>query len=110
MPIHLPRRAAALVSSLTGTPVPANAVVLGLLAPDSGSIEIDGQQVVGMSGRERERIMAKFDKPFRGAALFDSLSVWPGPVAEIDDSANGYVDQLINRRAEGPIQMEVLKT
>ncbi len=36
--------------------------------------------------------------------------VWAGPVAEIDDSANDYVDKFINGRAEGPIQMEVLKT
>ena len=36
--------------------------------------------------------------------------VWAGPVAEIDDSANYYVDQFINGRAEVPIQMEVLET
>ncbi|MEE8203629.1 MAG: hypothetical protein V3R74_07715, partial [Alphaproteobacteria bacterium] len=29
MPVQIPRRAAALVSSLTGTPVPANTVVFG---------------------------------------------------------------------------------
>ena len=30
-----------------------------------------------------------------------------GPVAEIDHSGNEDVDQFINGRAEGPIQMEV---
>ena len=50
--------------------------VLGLLEPESGSIEIDGEEVVGMGTKGRERIMHKFGMLFQGAALFDSLSVW----------------------------------
>jgi phospholipid/cholesterol/gamma-HCH transport system ATP-binding protein len=50
--------------------------ILGLLKPDAGSIEIDGEEVVGMSARERERVMKKFGMLFQGAALFDSLPVW----------------------------------
>lgn len=50
--------------------------ILGLLEPDSGSIEIDGQEVVGMKSAEREEIMKKFGMLFQGSALFDSLPVW----------------------------------
>ena len=50
--------------------------ILGLMQPDAGSIEIDGQEVVGMSARDRERVMKKFGMLFQGAALFDSLPVW----------------------------------
>jgi phospholipid/cholesterol/gamma-HCH transport system ATP-binding protein len=50
--------------------------ILGLLKPDAGSIEIDGEEVVGMSAAERERVMKKFGMLFQGAALFDSLPVW----------------------------------
>jgi phospholipid/cholesterol/gamma-HCH transport system ATP-binding protein len=50
--------------------------LLGLIEPDAGSIKIDGKEVIGMSGRERERLMAKFGMLFQGAALFDSLPVW----------------------------------
>ncbi len=50
--------------------------VLGLLQPDGGSIKVDGEEVVGMSGRERERVLRKFGMLFQGAALFDSLKVW----------------------------------
>ncbi len=50
--------------------------ILGLLDPEEGSIEIDGEEVVGMGGRDRERVMHKFGMLFQGAALFDSLSVW----------------------------------
>ncbi|MFZ5791771.1 MAG: ABC transporter ATP-binding protein [Pseudomonadota bacterium] len=50
--------------------------VLGLLQPDSGSIKIDGEETVGLTGSARERITRKFGMLFQGAALFDSLPVW----------------------------------
>ena len=50
--------------------------ILGLLRPEAGSIQIDGEEVVGMSERDRDRIMSKFGMLFQGAALFDSLPVW----------------------------------
>ncbi len=50
--------------------------VLGLLEPDSGKIEVDGEDVTHLHGRNRNRIMRKFGMLFQGAALFDSLPVW----------------------------------
>ena len=50
--------------------------ILGLMRPDSGSIKIDGQETVGLSGRRREEVMRKFGMLFQGGALFDSLRVW----------------------------------
>lgn len=50
--------------------------ILGLLVPEEGSIEVDGEEVVGMSGQDLERIRRKFGMLFQNAALFDSLSVW----------------------------------
>ncbi len=50
--------------------------ILGLLHPDGGSIKIDGEEVIGLSSSERERVNRKFGMLFQGAALFDSLSVW----------------------------------
>jgi phospholipid/cholesterol/gamma-HCH transport system ATP-binding protein len=50
--------------------------ILGLLQPDSGSIRIDGTEVVGMARTDREEINRKFGMLFQSAALFDSLSVW----------------------------------
>lgn len=43
----------------------------------------------------------------RIAMLHGGRIVWHGPTAEIDRSSNPVVDQFINGRAEGPIQMEV---
>jgi phospholipid/cholesterol/gamma-HCH transport system ATP-binding protein len=43
----------------------------------------------------------------RIAMLHGGKIIWEGPVAEIDESGNPYVDQFIHGRAEGPIQMQV---
>ena len=50
--------------------------ILGLIDPDSGTIEIDGRNVVGLPRAEREAYMRKFGMLFQGGALFDSLPVW----------------------------------
>jgi len=50
--------------------------ILGLMTPDRGSIKVDGEEVIGMSTSERERVNHKFGMLFQGAALFDSLPVW----------------------------------
>ena len=50
--------------------------ILGLLQPDSGSIRIAGEEVVGLRGKARDDYLSRFGMLFQGAALFDSLSVW----------------------------------
>ncbi|MBC6440321.1 MAG: ATP-binding cassette domain-containing protein [Rhodospirillales bacterium] len=50
--------------------------ILGLIQPDEGTILIDGQNAVGLRGRERDALMSKFGMLFQGGAHFDSLSVW----------------------------------
>lgn len=46
--------------------------IQGLLVPDSGSIKIDGEEIIGT----HKDIHQKMGMLFQGAALFDSLSVW----------------------------------
>lgn len=50
--------------------------ILGLLHPEAGSIEVDGQEVVGLYGEDLDRVRRKFGMLFQNAALFDSLTVW----------------------------------
>ncbi len=50
--------------------------ILGLIRPDRGSIKVDGTEMVGIRGRELDRMRAKFGMLFQGSALFDSLPVW----------------------------------
>jgi len=50
--------------------------ILGLLRPDSGSVTVDGEEVVGARARDIGRIRTKFGMLFQGGALFDSMPVW----------------------------------
>jgi phospholipid/cholesterol/gamma-HCH transport system ATP-binding protein len=43
----------------------------------------------------------------RIAMLHEGRLIWNGPVSEIDNSGNPYVDQFIHGRAQGPISMQV---
>lgn len=50
--------------------------ILGLMKPDRGSIKVDGEEIVGLSGAAMDRMRAKFGMLFQGSALFDSLPIW----------------------------------
>ncbi len=45
----------------------------------------------------------------RIAMIYRGEIIWQGTAAEIDNSGNEYVDQFIHGRADGPIQMDILK-
>src|ERR1700690_1964118 len=49
---------------------------LGLLDPDDGVIEIDGQDILKQPRREREAVRSRIGMLFQNGALFDSLPVW----------------------------------
>ncbi|MCP5432526.1 MAG: ATP-binding cassette domain-containing protein [Alphaproteobacteria bacterium] len=46
----------------------------------------------------------------RIAMIYRGRIIWEGAVGDIDHSGNPYVEQFIHGRAEGPIQMDILKT
>lgn len=50
--------------------------ILGLIKPDAGTIEVDGEDVTHYSFSERAPMLRKVGMLFQGAALFDSLPVW----------------------------------
>lgn len=50
--------------------------ILGLVEPDAGTIEVDGEQTVGMPPGERMAWMRRFGVLFQRQGLFDSLTVW----------------------------------
>lgn len=47
--------------------------ILGLIAPDSGQILLEGKDVTKL---DRDAFLARFGMLFQGGALFDSLPVW----------------------------------
>ena len=50
-------------------------MIIGLIKPDSGSIEVDGKDVTRMNYKELRALRFKFGFLFQGAALFDSMTV-----------------------------------
>jgi phospholipid/cholesterol/gamma-HCH transport system ATP-binding protein len=49
--------------------------ILGLIEPDAGSIEIDGEDVLRMAPDRREAVRAGIGMLFQNGALFDSITV-----------------------------------
>lgn len=49
--------------------------IVGLLRPDSGSVEVDGIDIGGLTGRDVPRFRRRFGMAFQEGALFDSMTV-----------------------------------
>jgi phospholipid/cholesterol/gamma-HCH transport system ATP-binding protein len=69
--------------------------ILGLIEPDSGSIEIDGRDLMTMPRAGREEARAQIGMLFQNGALFDSLPVW-------ENVAFGLLARHKVSRAEAP--------
>ncbi len=50
-------------------------MIIGLIKPDSGSINVDGKEVTALKYKQLQRLRFKFGFLFQGAALFDSMTV-----------------------------------
>jgi phospholipid/cholesterol/gamma-HCH transport system ATP-binding protein len=50
--------------------------ILGILQPDAGSIQVDGQELIGAAPGVVAEARARIGMLFQGGALFDSLPVW----------------------------------
>ena len=85
--------------------------ILALLPVSGGSIQVDGEEVVGIGTKDRERINRKFGMLFQGAALFDSLPVWEnvafGLLAEKRVSRAEARDVAIGKLAQVGLTPEV---
>ncbi len=51
-------------------------IISSLLDASSGSVKIDGQEIHGIKGEARDKMMEKIGFLFQGGALFDSLPIW----------------------------------
>ena len=85
--------------------------ILALLPVGGGSIQVDGEEVVGIGTKDRERINRKFGMLFQGAALFDSLPVWEnvafGLLAEKRVSRSEARDVAVGKLAQVGLTPEV---
>jgi phospholipid/cholesterol/gamma-HCH transport system ATP-binding protein len=62
--------------------------IVGILRPDSGSIRIAGQEVVGMPERQYDTLRKQIGLVFQNGALFDSMSVGDNVAFVTDEFMN----------------------
>ncbi len=73
---------------------------IGLMRADSGRIEVDGEEVSGMSEEDFVRVRRKVGMLFQGAALFDSMSVGGNLEFPLRESGVRDVDEIRSRVKE----------
>ena len=72
--------------------------MIGLLQPDSGAIEVDGESILNLRRPQLNRIREKFGMLFQNAALFDSLSVFDNvafPLREKTSLSRGEIERRV---------------
>ncbi len=77
--------------------------IIGLMRPDAGSIEIDGEELVGLRESEMNVIRRRFGMLFQGAALFDSMNVGENvalALREHTDMAESDIQKRVTERLE----------
>ncbi len=79
--------------------------ILGLMEPDAGSIEIDGQDILRLSRRERRAARARIGMLFQNGALFDSLPVWENVTFGL--LARRMLSRRAAREQAGPLLAQV---
>src|SRR6201747_442225 len=77
--------------------------IIGLLKPDSGSVEVDGIAVETLGNREITEFRRKFGMAFQEGALFDSMTVWQNiafPLQRLTKMSHGEINDRVEECLE----------
>ena len=77
--------------------------IIGLMTPDEGTIEVDGQEIVGMRIRDLNEVRKRVGLLFQGGALFDSMSVGENvalPLREHTKMTKDEIEARVTERLE----------
>jgi len=77
--------------------------IIGLIKPDEGSIEVDGEELVNMPEHKLVRVRRKFGMLFQHSALFDSMTVEENiafPLYEHTDHKRDQIRDLVQEKLE----------
>lgn len=72
--------------------------VIGLLRPDSGTVEVDGVAVEKLGNREITDFRRKFGMSFQEGALFDSMTIWQNvafPLQRLTRMSRREIDERV---------------
>lgn len=62
--------------------------LIGLLQPDSGEVEVDGESIIDLRRSELNRIREKFGMLFQNVALFDSMTVFENVAFQLQEKTS----------------------
>jgi len=62
--------------------------LIGLLQPDSGAVEVDGESILNLRLSELNRIRNKFGMLFQNVALFDSMTVFENVAFPLEEKTS----------------------
>ncbi|MFA7060534.1 MAG: ABC transporter ATP-binding protein [Pedobacter sp.] len=71
--------------------------MIGLMQPDSGRIEVDGESIVGIRRSKLNQIREKFGMLFQNAALFDSMNVFENVAFPLQEKTKLSRDEIRTR-------------
>jgi phospholipid/cholesterol/gamma-HCH transport system ATP-binding protein len=71
--------------------------LIGLLQPDSGAVEVDGESIIDLRRSELNRIREKFGMLFQNVALFDSMTVFENVAFPLEEKTKFSKEEIRNR-------------
>lgn len=71
--------------------------LIGLLQPDSGSVEVDGESILNLRRSELNRIRDKFGMLFQNVALFDSMTVFENVAFPLQEKTSLSKEEIRGR-------------
>lgn len=71
--------------------------LIGLLQPDSGQVEVDGENICNISRAELNKIREKFGMLFQNVALFDSMTVFENVAFPLQEKTALSKDEIRRR-------------
>lgn len=71
--------------------------LIGLLQPDSGTVEVDGESIIDLRRSELNRIREKFGMLFQNVALFDSMTVFENVAFPLEEKTSLSKEEIRSR-------------
>jgi len=71
--------------------------LIGLLEPDSGAVEVDGESILNLRRSELNRIREKFGMLFQNVALFDSMTVFENVAFPLEEKTSFSKEEIRNK-------------
>ncbi|HCE69170.1 MAG: ABC transporter ATP-binding protein [Geobacteraceae bacterium GWC2_55_20] len=71
--------------------------LIGLLQPDSGQVDVDGESIIGLRRSQLNRIREKFGMLFQNVALFDSMTCFENVAFPLQEKTKLSKDEIRRR-------------